>query len=431
MSRSSSEAVNGRNGSTGGPLRALAGGSSRAAERRILQTLWTMVGSPPLRIELWDHAGVGPEGSTGRIRIEDRGALYRLATQPNMGFGDLFSAGRIHIDGRLPDVLETLFNSLHQARDQRSALTNRFLEARPQSGASQRAARKNIHHHYDLGNDFYQLWLDTEAMQYTCAYFETPELTLEEAQRAKMEHVCRKLQLQPGQEVIEAGCGWGGLARYMAREYDVQVRSYNISREQLDFARQKAKEEGLDDRIAYIEDDYRNIRGHCDVFVSVGMLEHVGPSNYAELARAIERCLDPAGRGLIHTIGRNSPAGMNAWIEKRIFPGAHPPAIGEFMDLFQSAKLAVQDVENLRLHYAQTLEHWLERFEQHADEVRSRYDEEFVRAWRLYLAGSIASFRVGTLQLFQATFAPADNKELPRNRRYQYQQPATQPGGQR
>jgi cyclopropane-fatty-acyl-phospholipid synthase len=161
------------------------------------------------------------------------------------------------------------------------------------------------------------------------------------------------------------------------------------------------------------------------------MLEHVGPSNYGELARAIERCLDPAGRGLIHTIGRNRPAGMNAWIEKRIFPGAHPPAIGEFMDLFQSAKLAVQDVENLRLHYAQTLEHWLERFEQHADEVRSRYDEEFVRAWRLYLAGSIASFRVGTLQLFQATFAPAENKELPWNRRYQYQQPATQPGGQR
>ncbi len=430
MSRSSSEAVNGRSGSTG-PRQALSGGSSRAVDRRMLQTLSRMVGSPQVRIELWDHVGVGPLGGEGRIRIEDRGALYRLAAQPNIAFGDLFSAGRIHIDGRLPDVLETLFRSLNQARDERSALTNRFLEPRPQSGASQRAARENIHHHYDLGNDFYQLWLDSEAMQYTCAYFETPELTLEEAQRAKMEHVCRKLQLQPGQEVIEAGCGWGGLARYMAREYGVQVRSYNISREQLDFARRKAKEEGVDDRVEYIEADYRNIEGHCDVFVSVGMLEHVGPSNYAELARAIERCLDPAGRGLIHTIGRNSPAGMNAWIEKRIFPGAHPPAIGEFMNLFQSASLSVQDVENLRLHYAQTLEHWLERFDQHADQVRSKYDEEFVRAWRLYLAGSIASFRVGTLQLFQATFTPADNKELPWNRRYQYQEPATSPGGQR
>ena len=429
MSRSSSEAVTRRNENSG-PLRVLSGGSSRAVERRMLDTLWRMVGSPPLRIELWDGAGVGPDGSEGRIRIEDRGALYHLAAQPNMGFGDLFSAGRIHIDGRLPDVLETLFGSLHRARDDRSALVNRFLEAKPQSGASQRAARKNIHHHYDLGNDFYQLWLDTEAMQYTCAYFETPELTLEQAQRAKMEHVCRKLQLQPGQEVIEAGCGWGGLARYMAREYGVHVRSYNISREQLDFARQKAKEEGLDDRVQYIEDDYRNIDGRCDAFVSVGMLEHVGPANYAEFARAIERCLDPAGRGLIHTIGRNRPAGMNAWIEKRIFPGAHPPAIGEFMDLFESADLSVQDVENLRLHYAQTLEHWLERFDENEDQVRSWYDEEFVRSWRLYLAGSIASFRVGTLQLFQATFAPGENNELPWNRHYLYGQPAIEPGGQ-
>lgn len=428
MSRSSWDVVRRRNENSG-PLRALSGGSSRAAERRMLRTLWRMVGSPPLRIELWDGAGVGPEGTEGRIRIEDRGALYHLAAQPNMGFGDLFSAGRIHIDGHLPDVLETLFGSLHGARDDRSALVNRFLEPRPQAGASQRAARKNIHHHYDLGNDFYRLWLDNEAMQYTCAYFETPELTLEQAQRAKMEHVCRKLQLQPGQQVIEAGCGWGGLARYMAREYGVQVRSYNISREQLDFARQKAKEEGLDDRVQYIEDDYRNIDGQCDAFVSVGMLEHVGPANYAELARIIERCLDPAGRGLIHTIGRNHPAGMNAWIEKRIFPGAHPPSIGEFMDLFQSAKLSVQDVENLRLHYARTLEHWLERFDHHEDQVRFWYDEEFVRAWRLYLASSIASFRVGTLQLFQATFTPAENNELPWNRRYLYGQPATESGG--
>jgi cyclopropane-fatty-acyl-phospholipid synthase len=346
-----------------------------------------------------------------------------------MGFGDMFSAGRIRIDGQLQDVLEILFRHLHNAREDRPGLVNRLWEARPEDGASQRAARKNIHHHYDLGNDFYELWLDREAMQYTCAYFEEPELTLEQAQRAKMEHVCRKLQLEPGQHVIEAGCGWGGLARYMAREYDVTVRSYNISREQLDYARRKAKEEGLDDRVEYVEDDYRNIDGRCDRFVSVGMLEHVGPANYAALAKVIERCLDSRGRGLIHTIGRNRPFGMNAWIEKRIFPGAYPPAIGELMNLFQQAGLSVQDAENLRLHYARTLDHWLERFDHHSEEVRQAHDEDFVRAWRLYLAGSAASFRVGTLQLFQVTFAPEENNELPWNRRYLYQQPATEPGG--
>lgn len=405
-------------------------GSSRWPERAALQKLWKLMGSAPLRIELWDGTGVGPEqGGQGRIRIADRSAFYQLLARPNMGFGDLFSEGRIEIDGHLPDVLETLFRHMHGARDERSELLNRLWESRSQAGASESRARKNIHHHYDLGNDFYGLWLDTEAMQYTCAYFETPDITLEQAQRAKMEHVCRKVQLQPGQHVIEAGCGWGGLARYMAREYGVTVHSYNISREQLDYAREQARKEGLEDRVTYIEDDYRNIEGHCDVFVSVGMLEHVGPANYASLAQVVERCLDANGRGLIHTIGRNRPAGINAWIEKRVFPGAHPPSIVELMDLFQSARLSVQDTENLRLHYARTLDNWLERFERHSDQVRADYSADFARAWRLYLAGSAASFRVGTLQLFQVVFAPDTNDQLPWNRSALYTRSATEPGG--
>lgn len=409
--------------------RAKSQGPVRAPERRLLQTLWGLVGRPPLRIELWDGYGVGGTGSDGCIRILDRGALYHLFSHPDTAFGDLFSAGRVEVDGPLPELLEVLFRHLHGADNERPGWLNRLWAARPQRGASERDARRNIHHHYDLGNDFYRLWLDTEAMQYTCAYFETPDLTLEQAQRAKMEHVCRKLELRPGQTVIEAGCGWGGLARYMAREYGVRVRAYNISREQIAFARERARQEGLDDRVEYVEDDYRNITGHCDAFVSVGMLEHVGPANYAALAGVIERCLDPAGRGLIHTIGRNKPRAMNGWIEKRIFPGAYPPAIGEFMALFQSARLSVLDVENLRLHYASTLRHWLERFEQHAERVAADYDDSFVRAWRLYLASSLASFRVGTLQLFQATFAPADSNEIPDNRRHLYQRSATEPGG--
>jgi cyclopropane-fatty-acyl-phospholipid synthase len=152
-------------------------------------------------------------------------------------------------------------------------------------------SRDNIHHHYDIGNDFYKLWLDHEAMQYTCAYFPTPDLTLEQAQRAKMDHVCRKLQLKPGDRVVEAGCGWGGFALHMAQHYGVKVRSYNISHQQILYARERAQAAGLEGKVDYVEDDYRNITGEFDVFVSIGMLEHVGRDNYVAMGDVIHRCL--------------------------------------------------------------------------------------------------------------------------------------------
>jgi cyclopropane-fatty-acyl-phospholipid synthase len=169
----------------------------------------------------------------------------------------------------------------------------------------------------------------------------------------------------------------------------------------------------LADRVEFIEDDYRSIRGECDAFVSVGMLEHVGLRHYGELGRVIDRCLAPRGRGLLHTIGRNRPGRLNAWIERRIFPGAHPPTLRAITDVFEPAGFSVLDVENLRLHYARTLEHWLERFELHATDVARMFDERFVRAWRLYLSGSIVSFTTGSLQLFQVVFTRAENNDVP------------------
>jgi cyclopropane-fatty-acyl-phospholipid synthase len=280
-------------------------------------------------------------------------------------------------------------------------------------------ARENIHHHYDIGNAFYRLWLD-EQLVYTCAYFRTPTATLEEAQAAKLDHVCRKLQLQPGEEVVEAGCGWGALALHMARQYGVKVKAYNISKQQLAFARQRARAEGLTGQVEFIEGDYREIGGTYDAFVSVGMLEHVGLKHYHELGQVIDRCLRPHGRGLIHTIGRNRPIPMNAWIEKRIFPGGYPPSLGEMTAIFEPWRFSMLDVENLRLHYANTLEHWLARFEQAADQVQHMYDADFVRAWRFYLAGSIATFRIGELQLFQVVFTRFDNNDIPWTREFLY-----------
>src|SRR6185295_4327164 len=214
----------------------------------------------------------------------------------------------------------------------------------------------NVHGHYDLGNDFYRLWLDRE-MVYTCAYFPTPEVSLEAAQIHKMDLVCRKLHLRPGDRVVEAGCGWGALALHMAAHYGVTVRAFNLSSEQITYARDRAAREGLAARAEFIEDDYRNVTGTCDAFVSVGMLEHVGFSELSSLGAVIDRSLGAHGRGLLHFIGRNRPMPLNAWIRKRIFPGAYPPALAEVFDnVLGPWNLSVLDVENLRLHYARTLD---------------------------------------------------------------------------
>jgi cyclopropane-fatty-acyl-phospholipid synthase len=186
------------------------------------------------------------------------------------------------------------------------------------------------------------------------------------------------------------------------------------------FARDRAAQEGLGDRVEYVQEDYRNIEGHYDAFVSVGMLEHVGTPQYRELGEVIRRSLGRDGRGLIHTIGRNRPKPLNAWIEKRIFPGAYPPTLRQMMDIFENTPFSVLDVENLRLHYARTLRHWRERFEQHRERVSEMFDEQFVRAWRLYLHGSEAAFSAGELQLFQVVFAHHDNNDIPGSRAHLY-----------
>ncbi|HET7757181.1 MAG TPA: cyclopropane-fatty-acyl-phospholipid synthase family protein, partial [Steroidobacteraceae bacterium] len=254
----------------------------------------------------------------------------------------------------------------------------------------------------------------------TCAYFPEPGMSLEDAQTAKLDYVCRKLQLQPGDAVVEAGCGWGALALHMARRYGVRVRAFNISHEQVAYARERAAREGLAGRVEYVEDDYRSISGRYDAFVSVGMLEHVGLRNYPVLGRIARRGLGSNGRGLIHSIGRNHPAPLQPWIEKRIFPGAYPPSLGQMARIFEPWDLSVLDVENLRLHYAQTLRHWLAGFEAASERVRAMFDERFVRMWRLYLAGSIAGFTTGTLQLFQVLFATRDNNDIAWTRAHLY-----------
>ena len=395
------------------------GGGVVALDRWLARIFLHAIGDPALHMMLWDGTTVSGSADTSAVVmvVRERGALWRLLTNPLLHFGDDYSAGRIEIEGGLVPFMETVYRSM--------ACTPKFCHKsdpaayrRNQPNLNSRAeSRRNIHHHYDIGNDFYKLWLDEE-MLYTCAYFPDPDATLEEAQIAKMDLVCRKLRLQPGQSVVEAGCGWGALALYMAGRYGVHVRAYNISHEQIVHARQQARAKGLERLVEYVEDDYRAISGTYDAFVSVGMLEHVGPDHYRELGRVIDRSLTEQGIGLIHTIGQNCARPMSPWFLQRIFPGSYPPTIREMMALFEPWEFTVLDVENLRLHYAKTCEHWLGRFEQNLNRVEEMFDETFIRAWRLYLSGCVANFSIGALQLFQVVFSRAANNMVPLTRNH-------------
>jgi cyclopropane-fatty-acyl-phospholipid synthase len=389
------------------PARLPLSGTERWLARRFLAA----VGDPPVRMRFWDGSHVdGREPIRAVVSLQDRAALWQLMTHPTLGLGEQYAEGGLDIEGDLVSFMNVVLAHIPKYLD------SRFLGSWSKRAHNTLAgSRENIHHHYDIGNSFYQLWLDRE-MAYTCAYFPQPSVSLEDAQFAKMDLVCRKLALRPDETVIEAGCGWGGLSRHMARHYGVRVKAYNISREQVAYARERALAEGLGDRIEYVEDDYRNIGGKCDAFVSVGMLEHVGVENYPALGRVIDRCLKPLGRGLIHSIGQNHAEPLGGFIEKHIFPGAYPPTLREMMDIFEPYGFAVTDVENLRQHYALTLAHWLKRFDQHTAQVRQMFDERFVRAWRLYLASSQASFETGQLQLFQVVFGRPITPALPMTR---------------
>jgi cyclopropane-fatty-acyl-phospholipid synthase len=335
--------------------------------------------------------------------------LLNLVANPALQFGQMYSARRIDVDGDLAELLEVIYRALPRGEYGGRSPLRAFFDAQRNSPAQ---ARRHIHHHYDFGNDFYRLWLDRR-MVYTCAYFPTPDVALEDAQLAKMDRICRKLRLQAGEKVIEAGCGWGALALHMAQHYGVTVRAYNISAEQMAFARERARAEGLADRVEFIEDDYRNARGRFDAFVSVGMLEHLGTEHYRELGGVIDCLLTDEGRGLIHSIGRDYPRPLDAWTERHIFPAACPPSLSQMMNIFEPCGLSVLDVENLRLHYAKTLEHWLQRFEGATATVEEMFDASVVRTWRLYLAGSLAAFRSGNMQLFQVLFTRSRNNRIP------------------
>ncbi len=365
----------------------------------LVERLRTRLGEVPLRLELWNGASyaVSAEAPCATVSVRSPGALLRLAVDPSRFFADAYSAGEVEVRGSLVRGLESIFERWPHGPPR----------PLPRRGA---------------GHDFYRLWLDDEMVD-TSAYFESPGLTLDQAQRAKLDYVCRKLQLRGGDRVLEAGCGWGALARHMALEYGAQVVACNVSREQVRYAQARAEREGFADRVRYVEDDFRNLEGTHDAFVSLGMLEHIGHESFEELGRVIHDRLDPRhGRGLLHFIGGNRPEPRSSWARRRIFPGAYPPTLGEALrGVLEPFDFSVLDVENLRRHYVRTLAHWRERFEGAAPAIESMCGERFVRSWRLYLAGSEAAFAAGWVQLFQVVFSRGREHDVPWTREGLYQ----------
>lgn len=390
-------------------------------DRTLARWCLELAGNPRISLKLWNGSEYYfAEGTpVAQLEIRDRSVLLGLLRSPPMGFGEGYVKGLIDVHGDFYDFVCEVSGAISRRSDGSYRLQKLRSQLAAMRANNLTRAKDNVHHHYDLGNDFYRLWLD-ERMVYTCAYYAEPELTLSEAQVAKLDHVCRKLRLQPGQTVVEAGCGWGALALHMAEHYDVKVTAYNNSREQVRYAREQAQARNLSDRVTFMEEDYRNIVGHYDVFVSVGMLEHVGLRNFRTLGSVIKRSLKPTGIGLVHSIGRSNPRPPDPWIAKRIFPGGHIPSLGEMAGVFEPFRFSVLDVENLRLHYARTLEHWLYRFDKAEDKVVSMFDKVFVRAWRLYLSGSIAAFLSGNLQLFQVVFARERDNSIAWTREHMY-----------
>lgn len=349
--------------------------------------------------------GSGPPHLT--LRLHDRKVERDLLINPRLRFGEAYMDGRFSVEGgTIYDLLAMLMSgaevqgALGRALESLSPLLRRAQQYNPMQ-----RSRQNVEHHYNLSQQFYQLFLDCD-MQYSCAYFPEPGISLDEAQAAKKRHIAAKLLIVPGMKVLDIGCGWGGMALYLARHTGARVTGITLSSEQLAVARQRADEAGLADRVTFELRDYREFaaahRGAFDRIVSVGMFEHVGVPHYRDYFSAVREMLNDQGAALIHSIGRlDGPASTNPWIRKYIFPGGYSPALSEVLPVIERSGLFTTDLEVLRLHYAETLRHWRARFLARWEEAKVLYDERFCRMWEFYLAGAELAFRLQGHMVFQ------------------------------
>ena len=356
----------------------------------------------------WQYGTTDPQFRPVTVRFTDRKVARQIARDPAVGAAEAFMDERMVLEeGEILDLVKIIRGN--RRWEDRSG-PGRFLRkgsklARPFAHLNwKRQAKRNVAHHYDIGNDFYRLWMEAD-MQYSCGYFTDPGNSLERAQLDKKTHLAAKLDLKPGQRVLDIGCGWGGLALYLNRVADVDVLGVTLSTEQVELARQRAAAAGVADRVRFELMDYRDVTGTFDRIVSVGMFEHVGPPFYRPFFRKCRDLLAEDGVMVLHTMGRmGRPGTTDPFIQKYIWPGGYIPSLSEIVSASEPAKLIMADCEALRLHYPPTVLHWYERFKAVKDDVVRMYDERFYRLWLFYLAAGMSMFSDGGMTVYQLQY---------------------------
>jgi len=359
-------------------------------------------------------------GTFIKMKTTNAFSEIKMMMNPSLHFGESYMNGSLILEeGNIHDLLKLIFVNSGSNADHWAIKIDKVIRTirnKIVSGNYIIKSKKNVAHHYNLSDKLYELFLDKDR-QYSCAYFNSPNDTLEQAQMNKKELIAKKLLLEEGQNVLDIGSGWGGLASYLSKKSNVKVKGVTLSEEQLAYSKQRKINESLD-QVEYHLQDYRNVNESYDRIVSVGMFEHVGTSHYQEFFNKIYELLNKKGVALIHTIGRiDQPTTNDAWIEKYIFPGGYIPALSEVMQRVEKSGLTTTDIQVLKFHYAETLKRWRYNFYDNIDKVKELYDEKFCRMWDFYLSSSQASFEESTLVIYQLQLSK-DKKTVPDSRDY-------------
>jgi cyclopropane-fatty-acyl-phospholipid synthase len=354
------------------------------------------------------------------LRLKTKESAQQLLANGFLGFAEAYMAGKLEVEGNLQELLRLGYFIEFDKHSLSFWQKLRILLHRLGTRNTSSRVPKNISHHYDRGDEFYALYLDS-TMTYSCGYFTSETDSLEQAQRNKYEHICRKLALQPGEKLVDIGCGWGGMLIYAAQKYGIKGLGNTLSRNQCECTMRKIEELGLQNQIEVVLADYRDLTGQFDKFVSIGMFEHVGKAFIPVFMHKVSQLLKQGGIGLLHTIGKNTESPSDPWIMKYIFPGGYIPQFAEIVREMGRSGFPIMDVENLRFHYGHTLDRWADNYEKNVEKVRCMFDESFVRMWRLYLQACSAGFKYGGSRLYQILFSNGLTKGLPLTRKHLYQ----------
>ncbi|WP_400247926.1 class I SAM-dependent methyltransferase [Niallia sp. JL1B1071] len=382
-------------------------------EKTIYKSILSNSFTIPVKVTYWDgKSAVYGNGVPAieiifkkPIRIKD---IYNNAS---LALGEAYMDGKIDIKGSIEDLIASAYENASSFMQ-----SNKFRKFLPKQSHTKTKSKEDVQNHYDIGNDFYKLWLD-RSMTYSCAYFKNPADTLETAQQNKVDHILKKLNLSPGQDLLDIGCGWGNLIFTAVKDYQVKATGITLSQEQYDYVVQMAKAEGLSESITVYLMDYRDLNDMTfDRITSVGMFEHVGKENLQAYFQLVHHLLKDDGVALIHGISRQQGGATNAWINKYIFPGGYIPGVSELISHMTTESLQLVDLESLRRHYQKTLEMWYANFIANLGEVRKIKDERFIRMWDLYLQACAASFKASNIDVIQYLLVKNSSNQLPMTR---------------